>query len=350
VESSIIDIFNQPHRRYNPLKGEWILISPHRTQRPWLGKQEAVQNRIAEYEPDCYLCPGNIRANGEKNPDYQTTLVFQNDFSALLPGTDEGYYEVEKFMAAEKVNGLCKVICFSPKHNITLPEMNIEEISEVINLWISESREMFQKYKWVQIFENKGEVMGASNPHPHCQIWASSFLPNELFEEDKNQSIYFQRHKSVMLSDYRDYELKTNERLVVQNDHWVSMVPYWAVWPYETLLLPKRHISSILDLTKEDVESLASALKTHLIKYDNLFNISFPYSMGFHFAPPGSDKSGWLLHIHFYPPLLRSATIKKFMVGYEMLAEVQRDITPEQAASRLKELSEIHYLQNTISR
>lgn len=347
MELYIKNFFNQPHRRYNPLKGEWVLISPHRTQRPWLGKQESTQTRIAHYEHDCYLCPGNVRANGERNPSYESTFVFQNDFSALIPGTEEGYFEIEKFLIAEKINGLCKVVCFSPKHNLTLPEMSVEEITGVINLWISESREMFQKFKWVQIFENKGEVMGASNPHPHCQIWASSFLPNELFEEDKNQEKYYQRNNSVLLCDYRDYEIKNQERIVIENENWVSLVPYWAVWPYETMILPKKNIKSIMDLMEEDVTSLASILKNHLIKYDNLFNISFPYSMGFHFAPPGFDNSGWLLHVHFYPPLLRSATIKKFMVGYEMLAESQRDITPEQAAAKLKELPEIHYLLNS---
>lgn len=346
-ESNIKNIFNQPHRRYNPLKGEWVLISPHRTQRPWLGKQESVQRKISEYEPDCYLCPGNVRANGETNPQYTSTFVFQNDYSALLPETDEGYFEMEKFMVAEKVNGLCKVICFSPKHNITLPEMSVGEISEVIKLWIAECRVMFEKYKWVQIFENKGEVMGASNPHPHCQIWASSFLPNELLEEDKNQNNYLQTNKTVLLSDYRNFEILKNERIIIQNERWISLVPYWAIWPYETMILPRKDIKSILELSEEDVKYLAEILKGHLIKYDNLFNVPFPYSMGFHFVPPGYDNSGWLLHIHFYPPLLRSATVKKFMVGYEMLAESQRDITPEQAALRLRELPEIHYLQAT---
>lgn len=292
------------------------------------------------------MCPGNIRSNGERNPAYTSTFVFQNDFSALLPGPDTGYFELEKFLAAEKVNGLCKVICFSPKHNLTLPEMSVEAIIEVINVWIQQSREMFGQYKWVQIFENKGEVMGASNPHPHCQIWASSFLPNELYEEDSNQNKYFQKNNSVLLSDYLEYELKQDERVIIQNNHWVSLVPYWAVWPYETMILPRRNIKSLLDLTKDEITALAETLKLHLVKYDNLFNVSFPYSMGFHFSPPGYDDQGWLLHIHFYPPLLRSATVKKFMVGYEMLAEVQRDITPEQAAVKLKELPELHYSQN----
>lgn len=221
--------------------------------------------------------------------------------------------------------------------------MSITEITEVIDVWIKESREMFRQYKWVQIFENKGEVMGASNPHPHCQIWASSFLPNEIHEEDKNQRRYYEQNNSVLLCDYLEYELKHLERVIFQNDHWVSLVPYWAVWPYETMILPKRNVKSLLDLTEKEITALAEILKIHLIKYDNLFNVSFPYSMGFHFSPPGHDNSGWLLHIHFYPPLLRSATVKKFMVGFEMLAEVQRDITPEQAAAKLKELSEIHY-------
>lgn len=265
----------------------------------------------------------------------------------MLPEADEGYFELEKFIISEKINGLCKVVCFSPRHNVTLPEMSIPEIARVIDLWVNESKELFRKYKWVQIFENKGEVMGASNPHPHCQIWASSFLPNEVAAEDKNQSKYFQLNNSVMLADYRDYEIKNGERIIIDSPKWVSLVPFWAVWPYETMILPKKRITSITDFTEEDILSLAEVLKQHLIKYDNLFNIPFPYSMGFHFAPPASDASGWLLHLHFYPPLLRSASIKKFMVGYEMLAEAQRDITPEQAALKLRELAEIHYLKNT---
>lgn len=221
--------------------------------------------------------------------------------------------------------------------------MSIAEIAEVISVWIKETRDMFRQYKWVQIFENKGEVMGASNPHPHCQIWASSFVPNEINEEDKNQSNYYKQNNSVLLCDYLEYELIQNERVIIQNNYWVSLVPYWAVWPYETMIVPKRNIKTLLDLTEKEINALAEILKTHLIKYDNLFNVSFPYSMGFHFSPPEHDNLGWLLHIHFYPPLLRSATVKKFMVGYEMLAEVQRDITPEQAAAKLKEVSEIHY-------
>jgi UDPglucose--hexose-1-phosphate uridylyltransferase len=340
---------SMPHRRYNALTGEWVLVSPHRTKRPWQGKvEDNNQEERPEHDGSCYLCPGNERSGGIKNPDYKSTFVFTNDFSALLPkvldNTDEN--STSNLFQAENVNGECRVICFSPRHDLTLARMDIGSIRNVVNLWGEQISELGEKYKWVQVFENRGEIMGSSNPHPHGQIWASNFLPNEARKEDVNQKKYFVENGKVLLVDYLQKEVELNERVVIENEHWVVLVPFWAVWPFETMLLPKRHLLQLAELTEDEKNSLASILKTHLTKYDNLFNTSFPYTMGWHGAPfNGKDNQYWQLHAHFYPPLLRSATVKKFMVGYEMLAETQRDITAEQAADRLKELSEIHYLE-----
>jgi UDPglucose--hexose-1-phosphate uridylyltransferase len=236
------------------------------------------------------------------------------------------------------------VICFSPRHDLTLPEMLLEDILQVVNIWTEQVSELGQQYKWVQIFENKGEVMGCSNPHPHGQIWAGNWLPNEIIKEDRHQRTYYNQHGSPLLVDYAAMELKQGDRVVVSNDEWLAVVPYWAVWPFEILLLPYRHVRGLPELTNDERHSLADILKRLLTRYDNLFQTSFPYSMGWHGAPNNdADNSGWQLHAHFYPPLLRSATIKKFMVGYEMMAESQRDITAEQAAERLRQLSDIHY-------
>lgn len=336
---------DHPHRRYNPLKGEWVLVSPHRTKRPWLGKQEASpsDNRPA-YEPGCYLCPGNERAGGEINPHYTSTYVFNNDFAALLPDTPPAINDVNLLMKSESLQGACRVICFSPRHDLTLAEMSVTEIQDVVNVWAEQISELGKRYRWVQIFENKGEIMGCSNPHPHGQIWAGTALPNEPLKEDRQQQLYFKENGSRMLPDYLQQELEQRERIVVENKHWVALVPFWAVWPFETLLLPRRHVLRLPDLTIAEREGLAKILKSLLTKYDNLFNVSFPYTMGWHGAPTDTgDYSHWQLHAHFYPPLLRSGTVKKFIVGYEMLAEVQRDITAEQAANNLRELSEIHY-------
>jgi len=306
-------------------------------------EESKVAGMRRDYEPECYLCPGNKRAGGEVNPEYKSTFVFKNDFSALLPEIPETPRLNSDLFLIEGVTGECRVICFSPKHNITLPEMSVTEIRKVVDLWVEQSKELGKKYLWVQVFENKGEIMGCSNPHPHGQIWAGSSIPNEPLKEMLNQDEYYDKNKKTLLLDYLDEELQKKERIVVENDHWAVLVPFWAIWPFETLMIPKFQISRIQDLEKEKMDSLALILKQHLVKYDNLFKTSFPYTMGWHSAPDGLDQKAWQLHAHFYPPLLRSAEVKKFMVGYEMLAEAQRDITPEQAADTLKNLSSIHY-------
>ncbi len=335
----------EPHRRYNPLTGDWVLVSPHRTKRPWQGKFESSVSRVLpQYDPSCYLCPGNERANGKRNPKYDGAFVFDNDFSALLANVGAVTSHPHPLIRYEETKGICRVVCFSPRHDLTLPLMSTDEIRRVVDVWTHQASELGSKYRWVQIFENKGEIMGCSNPHPHCQIWASSSLPNEPFKEDRQQRSYRKEHHSLLLRDYLKLELKHNDRLVLQNEHWVILVPYWAIWPFETILLPRRHLLRLSDLKEQERDGLAEILKRLLTRYDNLFKMSFPYTMGWHVAPFGKkDVDHWQLHAHFYPPLLRSATVKKFMVGYEMLAEPQRDITPEQGAERLRALSDMHY-------
>lgn len=340
-----------PHRRYNPLSGDYILVSPHRTKRPWQGSQELPSKELRpSYDSECYLCPGNERAGEKINPKYDSTFVFTNDFSALLPNVDSEIVNDnnhDSLFHVESVKGECRVICFSPHHNLTLAQMDVTSIRNVIDVWNDQMTELGEKYKWVQVFENKGEIMGSSNPHPHGQIWASNYLPNELNKENLRQKEYYEKNGISLLVQYLDEELAIRERIVVENEHWVALVPFWAVWPYETMLLPKRHVKQIAALTEKEKDSLSEILKIHLTKYDNLFNTSFPYTMGWHGAPfDDKNNSYWQLHAHFYPPLLRSASIKKFMVGFEMLAESQRDITAEQAADKLKSLSEIHYKNN----
>jgi UDPglucose--hexose-1-phosphate uridylyltransferase len=341
---------DHPHRRYNPLTGEWVLVSPHRTKRPWQGQVERPpQEQLPAYDPTCYLCPNNKRAGDAQNPKYSSTFVFTNDFAALLPDTPPAGDTGQPLLCAESVQGTCRVICFSPRHDLSLPEMAVEDIRRVIEVWADQVTELGRQYRWVQVFENKGAVMGCSNPHPHGQIWAGSALSNEPAKEEQQQKAYLAAHGSPLLLDYASLELARQERLVVENDHWLAVTPYWAVWPFETLLLPRRHALRLPDLSEVERTALAAILKRLLTRYDNLFETSFPYSMGWHGAPTGpasgsaDDYAHWQLHAHFYPPLLRSATVKKFMVGYEMLAEAQRDLTAEQAAERLRAVGEVHF-------
>lgn len=343
-------VFNpadHPHRRYNPLTGEYVLVSPHRMKRPWQGKVERSSSDYRpEYDPQCYLCAGNVRANGQRNAKYTSTYVFTNDFAALLEDTPPSPEPENPLFRAESVRGTSRVICFSPRHDLTLPEMPAPEIRRVIDVWAEQTTELGEQYQWVQVFENKGEIMGCSNPHPHGQIWASDFIPNEVAAEDYQQLAYHQEYTVPMLINYVEFESDRQERVVIENDHWVAVVPFWAVWPFEILLMPRRHVLRLPELRVSERDALASILKRLLTKYDNLFETSFPYSMGWHGAPfNGADNAHWQLHAHFYPPLLRSAVVKKFMVGYEMLAEAQRDLSPEQAAAQLRSLSDRHYKQ-----
>jgi UDPglucose--hexose-1-phosphate uridylyltransferase len=344
---------DQPHRRFNLLTGEWVLVSPHRTQRPWQGKVESLSpDDRPSYDPHCYLCPGNERAGGVKNPSYDHTFVFTNDFAALMPRSPSPPSSPESgtgLLRWEPSAGTCRVICFSPRHDLTLPEMESSDVRRVVNLWAEQYEELSAQYAWVQIFENKGALMGCSNPHPHGQIWAGSFLPNEPAKEEAEQARYFAGHGRQLLADYLEEELREDRRLVEENEHWVALTPWWAVWPFELLLLPRRAVGSLPELNDPERDALADILRKTLTRYDNLFEISFPYSMGWHGRPRGSEPENrwphWRLHAHFYPPLLRSATVRKFLVGYEMLAEAQRDITAEQAASRLRDCSTAHYKQ-----
>uniref|UniRef100_UPI00358F9C87 galactose-1-phosphate uridylyltransferase-like isoform X2 n=1 Tax=Myxine glutinosa TaxID=7769 RepID=UPI00358F9C87 len=330
------------HLRYNPLRDEWVLVSAHRMGRPWRGQLEGTgEDPVPRHDPANPLCPGSRRANGQVNEDYMNTYVFDNDFPALQPDApDPGPNDHPLFKTAV-ARGMCKVMCFHPWSDITLPLMEVAEIRAVIDRWTEIMSELGQTYQWVQIFENKGAMMGCSNPHPHCQVWASSFLPKEAQTEDKTQLDYFQAHGVPMLLQYGEMESQKQERVVVENEHWLMIIPFWATWPFQTLLLPRRHVLRLTDLTSHERDSLAVIMKTLLTKYDNLFETSFPYSMGWHGAPMAEnlckDCSHWQLHAHYYPPLLRSAMVRKFMVGYEMLAQPQRDLTPEQlTVSRLK--------------
>jgi UDPglucose--hexose-1-phosphate uridylyltransferase len=308
--------------------------------------EKAPPENLAQYDPDCYLCPRNERAGGLKNPDYESTFVFDNDFAALLPDPTPTHASDHPLLASIPERGLCRVVCFSPRHDLTLPELDNTAIENVIAAWAEQSIELGQKdfIHYVQVFENKGAMMGCSNPHPHSQIWATEHIPNDPAKELERQKAYFNQNDRMLLSDYLAEEHKRNERTVFTNDHFTALVPYWAVWPFETMVIAHRNVTYLHELTPNEVNALADVMKKITTRYDNLFEISFPYSMGFHQAPfDDQPHSEWVLHTHFYPPLLRSATVRKFMVGYEMLAMPQRDITPETAAERLRSLSDTHY-------
>jgi UDPglucose--hexose-1-phosphate uridylyltransferase len=332
------------HRRYNPMTDAWVLVSPHRTKRPWQGQVDPVMpDTRPAYDPSCYLCPGNARAGGARNPQYTTTFVFDNDFAALLPDVPEGSVEEghggSPLLRADAARGICRVGCFSPRHDLSVPQLSVAELRLVVDSWVEQVTELsaIDTVAYVQIFENRGTMMGASNPHPHCQIWGVGYVPNEVLREQEMQTRYLSATGRTMLSDYLALELERDERVVCANEHFVALVPYWAQWPFETMLISRRALPSLLALEAAERDGLADILKQLTTRYDTLFEASFPYSMGFHQAPAdGAEHPEWHLHAHYYPPLLRSATIRKFFVGFEMLGEPQRDITPEQAAQRLR--------------
>jgi UDPglucose--hexose-1-phosphate uridylyltransferase len=337
------DLTEHPHRRLNILTGEWVLVSPHRNKRPWQGKVESLPpDQRPAYDPTCYLCPGNRRSDGSSNPDYSGTFVFTNDFSALLKDTPDGGLDEGGLLQAKSEKGICRVICFSPRHDLTLPQMSLEDICGVVDVWRDEFETLAADpdIHYIQIFENKGDIMGCSNPHPHGQIWAQGSLPQEIVKETVQQQAYFEKHQKSLLGSFLELELLKKERLVWENEHFAALVPFWAVWPFETIIISKRHVQTILQFSAAEKDALADILKKLTTTYDKLFQTSFPYSAGMHQAPVNDGPhEAWHWHMHFYPPLLRSATVKKFMVGYEMLANPQRDVTAEWAAERLRAVS-----------
>lgn len=342
-----LQLDEQPHRRYNPLTGAWIQVSPQRGKRPWRGRQETPPpHETRQYDPDCYLCPGNTRANGTRNPRYTSTFVFPNDFAALTLDTPVEEFNEQDLLIAQGEPGTCRVICFSPRHDLTLAEMEPPQIQEIIQVWTDEYRGLgrLDQIHYVQIFENKGALMGCSNHHPHGQIWAQRTIPDAPMQEVIQQRAYYKQHTSCLLCDYLELEQQQHLRVVEENAHFLAVVPFWALWPFEILLVSKRHLGNLLELTAPEQAAFAEILQHITIRYDNVFKTSFPYSAGVHPTPTdGQPYPAWHLHMHFYPPLFRSATVKKFMVGYEMLATPQRDLTPEAAAETLRSTSSIHY-------
>jgi len=336
-----------PHRRYNPLTGEWVLVSPHRAKRPWHGQDEETKPpTLSVYDVQCSLCPGNTRASGLSNPDYNSTFVFDNDFAALKPEASDVSEVEQGLFQVKKASGLSRVICYSPDHSKRLPQLTHDEIAAVIHTWNEQLCELGRDYLWVQVFENQGQMMGCSQPHPHGQIWANDFLPTLIEKKDQQLKKYHLAKGSNLLLDYALAESSRGERTVLETEHWIVIVPFWAAWPFETMVLPKQLASRMSDLSTLAKLDLAKVLKCLTTRYDNLFQCNFPYSMGWHYAPFFKDDRAidyWQLHALFYPPLLRSASVRKFMVGYEMLSESQRDLTPEQAAERLRTLSDRHY-------
>ncbi len=366
---NLTELIAGPHRRFNPLNREWVLVSPQRTERPWQGQLERpATEQPPAYDPACYLCPGNARAGGARNPVYAETFVFDNDFAAMRPDTPAGEVDEAGLLVARSEAGRCRVVCFSPRHDLTISRMTVAEVRRMVDTWVAEfvSLASEPRIRSVQIFENRGAMMGCSNPHPHGQIWANETLPNELARELAAFRNYHNAHGTTLLHHYlalelnkaelnnrqlpnpqmNDLQLNDSDRLVCANEHFVVVVPFWAVWPFETLLVSRRPVSAMADLTDDERAALAEILRQTTIRYDNLFRTPFPYTMGFHQRPTdGGEYPEFHLHAHFYPPLLRSANVRKFMVGYEMLATPQRDITPETAARQLRELPDEHYLE-----
>jgi UDPglucose--hexose-1-phosphate uridylyltransferase len=340
VKFNSVLLTDHSHRRLNALTGDWVIVSPNRTHRPWQGRlEQGDRSMLPVHDSNCYLCPGNVRANGARNPTYSTTYVFPNDFPAFSSDRPSETVEPNALLRAESQSGACRVVCYSPRHDLTLAQMPVAQIRGVVDTWADQVIDLEEQWRWVQVFENKGEIMGCSNPHPHGQIWATDFIPDAAAKELAPQQRWLDSRGTPLLLDYAQLEASSGERLVIQNSHWVAVVPWWAVWPFETLLLPRRCVARLPDLDNAERDSLAEILSRLLIVYDDLFETSFPYSFGWHGAPVHNAASQ--LHAHFYPPLLRSASVRKFMVGYELLAEAQRDITPEQAAERLRMLEKI---------
>jgi UDPglucose--hexose-1-phosphate uridylyltransferase len=344
----VFDINEHAHRRRNPLTDAWILVSPQRSKRPWQGQIEpSDEAKLPQHDPNCYLCAGNERINGVTNPPYTNVFSFWNDFPAMISDhLEETDHFQNDFFAVKAERGLCRVICFSPRHDLTIPEMEVEDIRKIVDVWCNEYGALsgIAFVNHVQIFENKGAMMGCSNPHPHGQIWAQGTIPEEPIKKGKTQLAYYKKHGRTLLSDYLEAELKKKERMIFQNDHFVGLVPYWASWPFEAMIIPKRPMARITEMKSDEKTSFADAYKQLTVCYDNLFKCSFPYSAGIHQAPTdGKEHSEWHFHKTFYPPLLRSATVKKFMVGYEMFGNPQRDLTPEAAASMMRRVSKYHY-------